>query len=241
MGKLADKNLIIEKATDMGASLAGIARFSSLKNSPSYEVYEKSPYYERYERFLWPENVCSVLVLALEHHPDAPELDWWKSELPGRTQGNHLLMRLANDLRDWLKEEFKIKAMPLSYYIEEGGILLKDASALAGLGIIGKNNLLITPEYGPRVRLRALYLDADLEPTGPLDFDPCMDCPVLCHLACPQKAFESGSYSRITCDLQMGADEDAQEVLGILEDGKTLRVCRQYCRECELACPVPFK
>jgi len=88
-----------------------------------------------------------------------------------------------------LNEEFSINARPLSYRIEEGGIFLKDAAALAGLGIIGKNNLLITPEYGPRVRLRALFLDLDLEPTGPIDFAPGEACDMPCRRACPQKAF----------------------------------------------------
>jgi epoxyqueuosine reductase len=38
---------------------------------------------------------------------------------------------------------------PLPYKVEEGGMFLKDAATLAGLGIIGKNNLLITPEFEP--------------------------------------------------------------------------------------------
>jgi epoxyqueuosine reductase len=241
MGKPADpkfSQLIVEKAKEMGASLAGVATLSSLRGSPSYQVYDKSPYYARYERFLWPEDAHSVLALALVHDPSKPELDWWKSELPGRTLGNHMLMRIADGLSKWLMEEFKIRATPLSYYIEEGGVFLKDASVLAGLGTIGRNNLLITPEYGPRVRLRALYLDMELEATGPIDFNPCVGCPMPCQLACPQNAFQSGSYSKDTCDLQMGEDEEAQEVLGTLEDGRTLKICRRYCRECELACPV---
>jgi epoxyqueuosine reductase len=38
---------------------------------------------------------------------------------------------------------------PLQYKVEEAGMFLKDAATLAGLGIIGKNNLLITPEFEP--------------------------------------------------------------------------------------------
>ena len=36
---------IVEKAKELGASLAGIARIEDLKASPSYEVYAKSPFY----------------------------------------------------------------------------------------------------------------------------------------------------------------------------------------------------
>lgn len=35
------------------------------------------------------------------------------------------------------------------------------------------NNLVITPEFGPRTRLGALFLEVELEPTGPIDFNPC--------------------------------------------------------------------
>ena len=42
------------------------------------------------------------------------------------------------------------------------GVFAKDAAALAGLGTIGENNLLVTEEYGPRVRLRIVVTDAEL-------------------------------------------------------------------------------
>jgi epoxyqueuosine reductase len=65
---------IIEKAKALGASLAGIASIAPLKNSPSYEVYDRSPYYEGYEKVEWPVDAKSVLVLALVHDPSEPEL-----------------------------------------------------------------------------------------------------------------------------------------------------------------------
>ncbi|CAB1081528.1 hypothetical protein D1AOALGA4SA_9178 [Olavius algarvensis Delta 1 endosymbiont] len=51
--------------------------------------------------------------------------------------------------------------------MERGGIFFKDSGVLAGLGSIGKNNLLVTPEYGPRIRVWPLLFDAELKPTGP--------------------------------------------------------------------------
>jgi hypothetical protein len=36
---------IIEKAKELGASLAGVASVAALRESKSYSVYEKSPYY----------------------------------------------------------------------------------------------------------------------------------------------------------------------------------------------------
>jgi ferredoxin len=40
----------------------------------------------------------------------------------------------------------------------------------AGLGELGRNGLLITPRYGPRVRLCKVYTDLPLEPDAPIDF-----------------------------------------------------------------------
>ncbi len=228
---------IIEKGKALGASLAGIASVASLKNSPSYEIYDKSPYYEGYDKVEWPLEAKSVLVLALVHDPSDPELDWWDYK-PGRTPGNRQLMRIAKSLKRWMSEEFSINARPLPYRLEQGGILLKDASVLAGLGTIGRNNLVITPEYGPRVRLRGLFLNVDLEPTGPINFDPCEGCDMPCRRTCPQKAFRDGSYSRALCDIQMGEDEANEVIVEKSENDDSLSNYRKYCRACELVCPV---
>jgi reductive dehalogenase len=40
----------------------------------------------------------------------------------------------------------------------------------AGLGQLGRNGLLITPEYGPRVRLCKVFTDLPLVPDKPIDF-----------------------------------------------------------------------
>ena len=48
----------------------------------------------------------------------------------------------------------------------------RHAAVLAGLGEFGLNNLLLTPQYGPRVRLDSVITTAELEP------DPLCDGPV---------------------------------------------------------------
>jgi reductive dehalogenase len=56
----------------------------------------------------------------------------------------------------------------------------------AGLGQLGRNGLLITPEHGPRVRLCKVFTDLPLEPDRPIEFgltDYCRSCN-LCAEAC---------------------------------------------------------
>lgn len=220
--------LIIQKAKAFGASLAGIVPVASLENAPSYEICANVE---------WPEEAKSLLVLALVHEISEPELDWW-DDRPGGTPGNRQLGSIAKSLTQWLKEEFDIDARPLPYHVENGGIFLKDAAALAGLGCIGRNNLLITQEFGPRVRFRALFLDVDLQPTGPIDFSPCETCDMPCRRMCPRKAFSNGSYRRAPCNEQMKEDVANKVVLEESNHDDSPSICIKYCRSCELACPV---
>ena len=217
-----------EQAKTLGACLAGITSIASLKHSPSYKFYGRPK---------WPGKAKSVLILALAHEVSAPALDWWDNK-GGGSPGNRRLEEMANTLKQWLRKEFNLNAQPLPYQVRRGGIFLKDAAALAGLGVIGKNNLLITREYGPRVRLRALFLDVDLESTGPIRFNPCEDCDMPCRQACPQHAFRDGSYRKIICHVQMRKDEASGVLLEETEEYDLPMRVVKYCRACELTCPV---
>jgi len=243
------EKVIVEKAKELGASLAGIARIEDLKASPSYEVYAKSPFYEQYDpsssdyhQFKgveWREEHKSVLVWALFHPPSEPVLDWWSLKVPGFTPGNRVLRDQSKKLRVWLGEELGINALSLPYQVEYGGAFLKDSAHLAGLGVIGKNNLLITPQFGTRVRLRGIFMEAELEPTGPLDFHPCDGCDKPCHRVCPRDAFRSGSFERALCKLENDARYANEELLdGLIMGIEETSMVMKPCRLCELACPV---
>jgi epoxyqueuosine reductase len=178
-------------------------------------------------------------VWALAHPAAEPVLDWWSMKVPGFTPGNRIMRKQSRTLRKWLGESLGINALSLPYQIEYGGALLKDAAHLAGLGVIGKNNLLITPQLGPRVRLRGIFIEADLKPTGPTVFDPCNGCDRPCHRACPRNAFRSGTFGRPYCKKENDhryANEEmiAGEIMGIEETSSVMKPCRF----CEFACPV---
>ena len=56
----------------------------------------------------------------------------------------------------------------------------KTVAARAGLGWIGKNCLLVTPEYGPAVRISSLFTDAPLETEKPYTKSRCGKCFAVC-------------------------------------------------------------
>ena len=230
---------IVEKAKALGASLAGIANIEDLKASRSYEIYNKKPFYEEYKGVKWHKEHKSVLVWALVHPASEPVLDWWSMKVPGFTPGNRVMRMQSKKLRIWLGEEFGIKALSLPYQIEYGGAFLKDSAALAGLGVIGKNNLLVTPEFGPRVRLRGIFMETALAPTGPIDFDPCSGCDRPCHKVCPRNAFRSGSFERPLCKKENDRrDADTEMIDGSIMGIDEASMVSKPCRYCELACPV---
>ena len=257
---------IIEMARELGACAAGIADVEALKKSPSHLIY---PHFGRYKsclnnevprdsgEVLWPPSAKSAIVIAVEHPEDKPELDWWQDGLKGGTPGNKELMTIVARLSDWLRKEknYEIKGLP--YYVVQGGIFLKDAAVMAGLGCIGKNNMLVIPEYGPRVRLRAAFLNIKLPASVPSDFDPCPACDMPCRKICPQKAFQkkihidnqfglsqlpgrSGVYSRPLCKDQIEIDiENANKAAKENQHGLIRLV--KCCRLCETSCPVGKK
>jgi epoxyqueuosine reductase len=227
---------ILENALQLGAAAAGIAAVADLRRSPTYPNYDRDPYRPSYRGIEWPAKARSLLVLATSHPEHNPELDWWGA-MPGGTKGNLHLIRLANRICRWLEDETPISPVPLPYQVEEGGVFLKDAAHLAGVGVIGRNNLLITPQSGNTVRLRAISLDLALEPTGPLAFDPCHGCPAPCFDACPQGAFDSGHFARARCELQMNINRANRVVVPSPVGGEEEIPVVQSCRICEFACP----
>ncbi len=80
---------------------------------------------------------------------------------------------------------------PFEFTRENKGIMadisLKHAAVAAGLGVRGLSSLLITPQWGPRIRIGAVITNAPLDSDGPLDEDLCTDCN-LCVEACPAGA-----------------------------------------------------
>lgn len=255
------RQLINEKAVELGADLVGIATIADLKRSASHAISAKMPEFngvgtikevgQKRGVVNWPDGYKSAIVIAVAHPIDEPEMDWW---VAGNTSGNHRLIRIATELGAWLESEFGVKCLPLPYHIERGGVYLKDAAVLAGLGCIGRNNMLITPQYGPRVRLRALLTDADLPSAAACEFDPCRNCPAPCLSACPQNAFNkrvylpetygqtelpgrNGTYNRMECDREMVLNEANFEEVRVVNREKVEKRVK-YCRACELACPA---
>jgi epoxyqueuosine reductase len=69
----------------------------------------------------------------------------------------------------------------------------KTGAVRAGLGWIGRNALLVTPQYGPRVRLATVLTDFPLPISEPQPMPGCGDCQE-CVAACPAAALTGETF-----------------------------------------------
>ncbi|MBQ0010704.1 MAG: epoxyqueuosine reductase [Ruminococcus sp.] len=69
----------------------------------------------------------------------------------------------------------------------------KIGAVLSGLGFVGKNGLLITPEYGSKIRLCTVLTDMPLAPLRERIENGCGDC-TACRDACPAGAIRGEAY-----------------------------------------------
>lgn len=108
----------------------------------------------------------------------------------------------------------------------------KHAAVACGLGQFGLNNLVLSPAWGPRIRLTTVLTVAELEPSPVLEANPCLmgEC-AACVCACPVHALDGwqGGY-----DPSRGWRIDKQRCYDYIFT--TLR--GQRCGLCIQACPV---
>ena len=80
-----------------------------------------------------------------------------------------------------------------------GAISAKHSAVAAGLGWIGKNTLLVTPEYGNMVWLSSVLIDTELEPDPMLSECLCKDDCSLCIVNCPVNALGNPEMNQSAC------------------------------------------
>jgi len=109
------------------------------------------------------------------------------------------------------------------------GLSYKKAAVLAGLGVLGKNQLLIHPQWGPWLYLRTVVTDAPLPADSQNGFSPCTDCS-RCLEACSSGALSEQGFDRSACEFSYKT---------VSEGAVRLSPHGQInCEECMRACPV---
>ena len=185
-GKAATENAVLQDLiSKLDVSAVGIASLAEWKGTKLEESALN----------LLPQ-ARSVVVLAMEIYPEVLALTS-PERITGAASLNDLLVSHADYLSGRLTEaaddvakasrSVGLKALPLpaagcplDVRFLEAVFSYKHAAQAAGMGKIGWHSLLITPGFGPRVRLSCCLTEAELEPTPAVnetvDCDSCRIC-----------------------------------------------------------------
>ncbi len=116
---------------------------------------------------------------------------------------NAYLDRLTMRIVAWISDRgYQAKAVPASK-IEDtenllGAVSHKAIARMAGIGWQGKSLLIVSPEYGPRIRLATVLTDMPLSPDGPMEqrCGSCTECTDACPAAAIRNVLSKGRYER---------------------------------------------
>lgn len=194
------KKELLDKCKDLGISMVGFAPVKRWENPPE----ELPQHFSNWiPREFWPQSIYpearTVVVIGLPVQlpivETAPSI--YYHELYETV--NILLDEKAYEISNFLT----LKGYP-SIFIPRDGygdieVLLekplaffshKHAAFLAGLGSFGLNNVLLTPEFGPRVRFTSILTTLKLEGSKISGDDLCTRC-LSCAQSCPVNAIKS--------------------------------------------------
>ena len=183
------------EALRLGFSKAGI---TTPEPPPHLEIYEKWLNEGRHGEMTYletdrarqrradPRHILpeceSILVVAANYLPNMQKTERVAAYAVGDDYHDvlaHRLKQLVSSIEERIGREVKNR-----YYTDTGPLLERELAQRAGLGWIGKNTCLISPDHGSYFFLAEVLLDLPLEPDQPITTDHCGEC-TLCIEACP--------------------------------------------------------
>lgn len=172
-----------------------------------------------------PQNAKSVVVVAFPYKtPTEPQNISRYATVPDyHAVCGEILAALATQLQ----AEFGGSWAP---FVDNSPIPEVKAAVLAGLGVRGKNGLLITLDYGSYVFLGELVTDVDLPVATPRR-SSCMQCGA-CTTACPSGCIGGEKSACLSAVTQQKAPLTPKQETQIRQSG-----CIWGCDICQKVCP----
>lgn len=117
----------------------------------------------------------------------------------------------------------------------------RDAALKAGLGVLGKNGLMIHPQYGSYCFIGEALLTEAIRPEPARDIQSCQGCGA-CLRACPTGAVELADRSRCLSEItqKKHLTEEEWELLSQAECKWGCDICQSVCPENKNAIPTPI-
>ncbi|MDD6189882.1 MAG: epoxyqueuosine reductase [Clostridiales bacterium] len=226
MCTMSIENFTKETAYSFGANVCGIGSIDRFENTPAG--------YSPLDLFAKCKSVIAVgIALPKGLYEIAPRLLYGHFNHEICTVLDHLELKLSREI----EEKYHCLAVPVpcdapnEYWDAEnmtakGLISMKHTAVQCGLGSIGKNSLLINPEYGNRLTVGAILTDMELKP-DPVQPELCISGCRKCIESCPVNAILDGIVNQKLCRLNTY--------------GKTARGFDTVdCNICRTVCPMRF-
>jgi ferredoxin len=187
------KNDIRRQASDEAIDQIGFVRWSELENDAP--LYDKPSSHSKHLSTL--VVLVKRILVGVTTARDATARQYASGRIA------QLLEESAARLAYWLEERDVMAAVlsamipdlrrqPLDYCCPagQGSLLLRQAAVRAGLGSLGLNTMLLTPQFGPRLFVSGVLTDLEVEPDSPFNGELCPgleDCG-RCAAICPEGA-----------------------------------------------------
>ena len=197
------KSEILAEAKRLGFLLAGVAYPDPPGTYPTYEKWldagnhagmaylatERARLHRSDPHFILPE-VKSILVLGFPYQAPAADPGLSDPALTGKIAAYAAGEDYHNTIPPLLEKIVhftqEMAGQPVIWkgYTDTGPILEREFAMRAGLGWIGKNSCLISPNFGSYFLLAEILWDLPLDPDLPVRHDYCGSC-TRCIDACP--------------------------------------------------------
>ena len=218
----------------MGADKVGVADLTPVKK---FVTWQGGPLLESFNRAISIGiRISDAVVDSLFYRNNVMALMTYETHVYGVV--NRLLDQIASQVvrilqqADWYA--FPIHASQAIQMAPHflGAFSHKLAAHLAGLGWIGRSCMLITPEFGPRIRWATVLTDAPLNPGIPLKNDCDSECG-FCVTICPAQAFTGRLFDpKEPRELRMDANACYMHL-----DARKEQTGARVCGLCVAVCP----
>lgn len=121
-----------------------------------------------------------------------------------KAEVSHVIYDLSLKLQDLGVTAVPVLGEPYMYWNAEkkegrGILSMRHAAYMAGLGVLGRNTLLINERFGNRLTFGGLLLDVQLEGDPIATYEVCSDDCNLCIKSCPANALDGKTVVQRLC------------------------------------------
>ena len=196
--KIITASEIKSTALELGVDLCGVAAVERFSSAP---------------KGFHPNDIYSPCQSVLVFAKKLPTESLFASSCIPYTYINRLITEEVDELTLTLSRKLEYLAVrnvpvpsddPSEYWEADrsyarGILSLRHAGHLAGLGVLGKNTLLINDRLGNMIQLGALLLNLRLEGDPIATYEACKEDCQLCIRSCPQSALDGTTVNQQAC------------------------------------------